>query len=233
MAVCFDTGKSFRYGLFKDYKANRHKGVEVTYDDAEAGAPSGEASDYFDELVSTLQMLNIPVVVKPTLEADDLLATIGFQAPRSVLVSKDKDQLQGITANCSILQPGVQGNPDVLVDLQSFKAGWNMTPAQFLDVQTLMGDKTDNIPQLVTPAVAKKRILKYGSIKGWLASGEEPPDQTLLDALKLNRKLVRMLTDCFEFDMALFKIPKAPKKPTKISKYMELVNSVGKKSLFG
>lgn len=227
MAVCFDTGKSFRYDLFKDYKANRHK--------LEAGEepPTSDAGDYYDELRTTLDILRIPVVTKRGMEADDLLATIGACADNSVLVSKDKDQLQCLTGDCSILQPGVMGNPDVFIDLKSFKAGWGMTPAQFLDVQTLMGDATDNIPALLTPAVAKRLVLKYGSIKAWMNSGKEPPTQNFVKKMVLNRKLVKMLTGCFDFDMDKFKIPKRPSSPTKIDKYMELVNSVGKKSLFG
>ena len=96
-----------------------------------------------------------------------------------------------------------------------------------------MGDKTDNIPPLLTPAVAKKLVLKYGSIKAWMNSGKEPPTREFIQRMQLNRKLVKMLTNCFEFDMDKFKIPLAPRTPTKISKYLEMVNSVGKKSLFG
>ena len=223
LAVCFDTGKSFRYDLYKDYKANRHKLI------VNEPTPVAHPHDYYEELVRTLENLRIPVVTRLRMEADDLLATIGKQAPRSVLVTKDKDQLQCISETCDVLQPGVMGNPDVLLTLKSFQADRGLTPAQFLDVQTLMGDKVDNIPQLITPAKARNIVLQHGSVKAWINSADTP-DKELLSRVLLNRKLVKMLTDCIPgFDMRDFVIPKG--QSTKIVKYQEMVNS--KKSLFG
>lgn len=227
LAACFDTGKSFRYGLYKEYKANRHKLADGE------DPPTSNANDYYTELRATLEMLRIPVVSKLGLEADDILATIGAQASCSVLVSKDKDQLQGLSKTCSIMQPGVMGNLDVFINLPTFVKSRGITPAQFLDIQTLMGDKTDNIPELLTPAVARKLVLKHGSIKAWMNSGATPPTREFVQRMQLNRKLVKMLTDCVPFDMSKFKIPSGPTAPTKILKYLEMVNSVGKKSLFG
>lgn len=225
MAVCLDYGKSFRYDLYEAYKASRDKtGAD------EGPRPADHPYAYFDELVVTMEKLNIPVVYKKRMEADDLLATIGHHARKSVLVSKDKDQFQCLSATCEILQPGVQGQPDKLYTVESFTKEFRLTPKQYLDYQTLIGDKIDNIPALYTPAVARVLILGHGSLVNYLRKTKLTLKE--VEAVNLNRKLVKMRTDCFEFDISMYRVPKAPKRATKNTKYMEMIGSVGKKSLF-
>ena len=136
-------------------------------------------------------------------EADDVLATAGHQGEKYfkevLLGTPDKDNLQCITEKCKILKIGVSKNPDKIIGLPELYADHGFTPAQFLDFQTLIGDKTDNVVGVTTPAPAKKMILEYGSLKEWLMRNPDYVEENG-KVLMRTRKLVKLVKDCFELD---------------------------------
>jgi DNA polymerase I len=203
LVACFDSGRSFRHDIYDQYKSNRGEDSPV--------------SAYRPALEALLTKANIGFILGGVHEADDLLATIGHSAlmisifghdVKAELVTPDKDNLQCITQSCRVLRPGVSGNPDVLWDLAKLASEVHgFLPRQYLDWQTLIGDGVDTIPQIVTPGKAAKLILKHGSLKQYLESEESSNlVATYEKEIRRNRKLVKLLTNCFEFDPELYKV---------------------------
>ena len=225
LVVCFDSGRSFRHDIYDGYKANR-----------EGGSPVHE---YEKPLQGILRKANIGFVLGEANEADDLLATIGHSVLMTAifgndisveLVTPDKDNLQCITKVCHVLRPGVSGNPDVLWDFDKLKSETGLSPSQQLDLQTLTGDATDAIPQIMSEGKAKKLILKHGTLKAYLNSDMEFTEAHEVE-LRRNRKLVKLLTECFDFEPDLYKVSSIiPNLDLKSTYYHEL--TAKRKSLF-
>lgn len=96
-AVVFDTKEpTFRHKLYKEYKANREEMPE----DLSKSWP------YIEQMVKAM---NIPILVKPGYEADDLIGTMVQRAKKekidSVIVSGDKDFMQLIGPGVKMYKP--------------------------------------------------------------------------------------------------------------------------------
>lgn len=221
---CFDTGKSFRYKIYKAYKGNRPK--------IEEGDSS--PSEYLLTTMSVLQATGLTPLCKKTFEADDLLATIAASADADVLVeivTQDKDNFQCISKYCKQIRPGVMGRPDVVWDLKMLLKETGFTPKQFLDYQTLIGDKsTDNIPSILTPAKAKKIVLENGSLVKYLNQDQEFSRANEKDLLR-NRKLVRLVKNCVEIDLEKYDVRLVRKGLSHKSKFYQQLTQT-KKTLF-
>jgi DNA polymerase-1 len=107
----------------------------------------------------------VPIFVKPGFEADDLIATMvtrlkgqGFE---SFMVSKDKDLRQVLDESTKLYDI----HTDETVDPAKLEEKLGYTPAEAIDVQTLMGDAIDNVPGVpgVGEKTAVKLIKKYGT----------------------------------------------------------------------
>ena len=206
VVVAFDSAKTFRHKLYEHYKGNRPV--------KEPGKTA--PSDLILPVVKHIQSFGIHCQLGGIHEADDVLATIGYQGPTHfeevLLLTRDKDNLQCITDECNVIRPGVSGIPDVRIGYEELaNEYYGFTPAQYLDFQTLLGDKVDNIPKILTPAKAAKTVLEYGSLKAWL---KRNPDfiEEHGEALMLNRKLVRLVTDCFELEPDKYAVSRLDKK---------------------
>lgn len=193
--ACVDTGKSFRKDLDPLYKANR-SGKSVVH-------------EAVDDLMRRLPKIGIAVHASDGNETDDVLATVGYKSKRSILVTSDKDNLQCVSDRCSIYIPSVGGRPEKHINLSNFLEFSNgLSPSQFLDWQTLTGDKIDNIPKLLQPAVSRKLILKHKSLRKYLETKEGAAWAKKNEIrLRLNRKLVKLKTDCFELDLKRYRRP--------------------------
>ena len=85
-AVVFDSREpTFRHKMYKEYKANREEMPE-------------DLSKGFHYIYKMVKALNLPLLVKPGFEADDLIGTMVTRAKKekieSVIVSGDKDFMQ-------------------------------------------------------------------------------------------------------------------------------------------
>lgn len=205
---CFDTGKSFRHDVYPGYKAARNKNVAP-------GAP--RPSDYVDSTVAFLRKAGFDVLLGNGFEADDLLKTVGELADskiKTILVTPDKDNLQGISENCVQVRPGVAGNPDVVWDLKRLLTETGFTPRQYRDHQILIGDDTDCIPKILTPAKAKKIILEHGSLGKFFSTKEgEKFYWDNRSALVRNRQLVSLLNECCTVDLSRHAVEKIRRTP--------------------
>lgn len=200
LAMAIDTGDEFvfRKEISPDYKANR----PPIPDDFE---PQEK------RILRIVEDLGIPIFSKKGFEADDVIATLvhrlrdkGFE---TIIVSKDKDLRQLIDDSTKLYD--VQS--DSLMDRPRMTAELGYTPAQAIDVQTLMGDSVDNVQGIpgVGEKTAAKLIAAYGNVQGILKNADQLTPklkenfQKYADRLPLARKLVTLRDDVeLDFDPA-------------------------------
>ncbi|MBW2351020.1 MAG: DNA polymerase I, partial [Deltaproteobacteria bacterium] len=190
VAIVWDAkGPTFRHGLYADYKANR----PAMPDDMSVQIP------HVREIVNALGLTQLE---KKGYEADDIIATLARRLTDQtiMIVSGDKDLLQLIGPQVSIWD----SMKDEVTDLDAFHQRFGLEPLQFLDVLTLSGDTSDNIPGV--PGIGLKTALKliksYGSVDNLIKHLDELPKgklkerlETHKDRLDLWRRLVSLADD--------------------------------------
>lgn len=160
--VAFDAGKTtFRTQLFADYKAGRAKTPE-------------EFREQFPFIRQMLDAMGIRHYDLVDYEADDIIGTLDKQAEKTAvpydvyIVSGDKDLIQ-LTDENTIVEISKKG----VAEFEEFTPAYLMekmgiTPAQFIDLKALMGDKSDNIPGVtkIGEKTGLKLLHEFGSIEG-------------------------------------------------------------------
>jgi DNA polymerase-1 len=142
----------FRTELHPTYKANRSKRPD-------------DFGPQEERILQIVRDAGIPIFVKPGYEADDVIATMATQLCDQdyeiFLVSKDKDLRQVLNSCTKLYDP----HTDAVMDPAALQEKLGYTPAEAIDVQTLMGDSIDNIPGAagVGEKTAVKLVKKYGS----------------------------------------------------------------------
>lgn len=161
LTVTFDVhAPTFRHEMYAQYKGTRKPMAE-------------ELRQQVPVIKEVLQAMQIEIIEKAGLEADDLLGTISHtcegQGLEVVIISGDRDTLQLATEHVKIRIPKTkQGRTEVEDYYASdVKAAYGVTPKEFIDVKALMGDSSDNIPGVpgVGEKTATKIIQEYGSIE--------------------------------------------------------------------
>lgn len=155
LIIAFDTAKpTFRHLMYNGYKATRDPAPE-------------EFKIQRQAIVPILKTMNICVIEKEGYEADDIIGTISTiesKAGNKVnIISADHDLLQLCNGLVSLVVPN---NPEDIWTPIEIMNEYSVTPKQFIDVKTLMGDKSDNIPGAagIGPKTASKLIHKYGNL---------------------------------------------------------------------
>lgn len=197
MALDPADGKVFREEIDPQYKANREP-------------PPEDLIPQIRRIIDIVRAAGIPVLGKPGFEADDVMATICRKLAGAdvqvCLVSRDKDLDQLLSDRVYLYDAG-KGEFLGPADLQAAKG---YSPAQAVDIQTLTGDSTDNVPGVVGigPKKAAALIAKYGSADAVIAHADQ-----LTPAMKKNvlafadkvdtvRKLVTLRGDLeMDFDI--------------------------------
>ena len=161
LTVTFDVhAPTFRHKMFADYKGTRKPMAE-------------ELRQQVPVIKDVLKAMNIEIIEKEGLEADDLLGTISCMCEEKgmdvSIISGDRDTLQLATEHVKIRIPKTkQGRTEV----EDYNASdviekYGVTPKEFIDVKALMGDASDNIPGVpgVGEKTATKIIQQYKSIE--------------------------------------------------------------------
>lgn len=196
LAVAFDPpAKTFRHELSPEYKANRSAAPELV-------------KAALDPLTEIVRALDIPVVMKPGFEADDVIGSLAKKAAakgfRVYMVTPDKDLGQIIDDNIFQFKPGKAGGEDEVWDKARLCEAFGISdPAQIIDILTIWGDASDNIKGVdgVGEVGAKKLVGKYGTLDNILAHLDELPakQQEKFRAaephLALSRTLATIRTD--------------------------------------
>jgi len=158
LAVAFDPPKrSFRFDIYKDYKANRAKMPD-------------DLKSQIDEIKNMVDVLGLKRLEHPDVEGDDILGTIAskYSSPElSVyLVTGDKDAYQLLEDNVYIYAPRKGISEYEIYDKDTIKDKVGLSPAQIIDYMALTGDTTDNIPGIrgIGEKTALKLITEYGTL---------------------------------------------------------------------
>ena len=202
MAVVMDSSKpTFRHEAYPLYKANRQQMPE----DLRLQMP------YINELISAF---NINIVKQDGLEADDLIAVLTQKAAENgfnvFLVTKDKDLMQLVGPNVSMLAPEGTGVFQTFGPDEVF-AKMGIKPEQIVDYLALIGDSSDNIPGV--PGIGPKsaiKILEIAGVDQILANPEAFESHKLIskvgefrEQLAISKMLATLKTDVdvnFEID---------------------------------
>lgn len=134
MVAAFDLpAPTFRHEKFQDYKATRKPMPD-------------ELGSQLPILKDLLTLMNIAIAELEGYEADDIIGTLAKKTPfDTVVVSGDKDTLQlvGETTRVWLTRKGISNVDEY--DLISLNAE-GFTPEKIIELKSLMGDASDNIP---------------------------------------------------------------------------------------
>lgn len=191
--VCvFDASRqTFRQKIYSEYKANRNE------------TPADLISQAL--LVRRgLGEMGVPVLCVPGVEADDVIATIATQncaiADKTRIMTGDKDLMQ-LVSDCIFLYDGMKQRR---IERAEVIEKFGVPPEHVIDVQSLMGDSSDNVPGVrgIGPKKAAELINEFGSLDNLYAHLDDIKNERtriLLvesrDAAYISRDLVTLKRD--------------------------------------
>ena len=191
-AVIFDSArKNFRNEIFKDYKANRSEAPE-------------DLAPQFEYIRKSVKAFNLPSIELRNYEADDLIATYVKQilklGAKVTVISSDKDLMQLVSKEVRLYDP----MKNKLIGEKEVLDKFGVKPNQVIDVQSLAGDSSDNIPGVpgIGIKTAAELINKYKNLDKLLERADEIKQnkrrETLIenkDKAILSKKLVTLKDD--------------------------------------
>ncbi|MDR2542826.1 MAG: DNA polymerase I [Treponema sp.] len=168
LAAIFDSRTpTFRHEMYSEYKANRQK----TPEDLHEQVPLVE---------EFLTELGVQCLKAEGFEADDIIATLADKCRsenrQCYILSSDKDLLQLVGGGIFELRPAKINRAESsatstgpvwdLVGADKVKEDWGVTPTEVLDLLSLIGDTSDNIPGVkgIGVKTAVKLMIRYGSL---------------------------------------------------------------------
>ena len=163
VVVVFDApGKTFRDEIYGEYKATR-------------AAMPDDLRSQIGPLHELIQVMGLPLLVVPDVEADDVIGTLAKQASEkkidTIISTSDKDLAQLVNEHVTLMDTMKNEflNPDGVV------AKFGVRPDQIIDYLALMGDKVDNIPgvEKCGPKTAVKWLDAYGSLEGVVENADQ------------------------------------------------------------
>jgi DNA polymerase-1 len=189
LAVVFDKSeKTFRTEMYPDYKAHRPD-------------PPDDLIPQFRFVREAVHAFDIPCLEQAGFEADDLIATYVRQAceagATATIVSSDKDLMQ-LVNDCVVMYDTMK---DRRIGIPEVIEKFGVPPGKVIEVQSLIGDSTDNVPGVpgIGVKTAAQLIGEYGDLETLLArAGEikqEKRRQSLIDnaeKARISKKLVTL-----------------------------------------
>lgn len=196
LAVAFDPpAKTFRHTAYPLYKANRSAAPELV-------------KAALEPLQEILKAFNIPVIMMPGYEADDVIGSMATQwkgnNTQIFMVTPDKDYGQLISENVFQYKPAKGGNEIEIIGREQVCQHYGIcNPEQVIDILTIWGDSSDNVPGIkgIGEVGAKKLMAKYGSLDSIIEHRSELPQKqqeninASLDQIEMSRFLVTIKTD--------------------------------------
>ena len=191
-AVVFDySGRTFRNDIFPEYKANRPP-------------PPTDLVPQFPLTRDATRAFNFACLEMENYEADDIIATLATRAREAggevTIISSDKDLMQLVGDGILMHEP----MKNVSIGEGEVREKFGVGPERVIDVQSLAGDSTDNIPGApgIGVKTAAQLIGEYGDLDTLLdRAGEirQPKRrQTLIDhadQVRMSRQLVTLLKE--------------------------------------
>jgi DNA polymerase-1 len=138
-----------------------------------------------------LEAFRIPILYYAGFEADDVIGTLSHQLAAQghhvYVVSSDKDMMQLVDENVSILNPM---KDNLILDPAGVEKALGVGPKQVIDVMALRGDAIDNIPG--APGIGDKGsvelIQQFGTVEAALDRADEVKKKTYRESLQNNRE---------------------------------------------
>ncbi len=160
IAVAFDLkAPTFRHKMYTEYKGTRK------------GMPD-ELAMQMPLLKDLLNYLGYQTLSVEGYEADDILGTIAEICEKTgdtcVLATGDRDSLQLVSDKTVVRLASTKfGRSAVtMYDVEKVKEDYGVTPKQLIDIKSIQGDSSDNIPGVagIGEKGAKELIGKFGSV---------------------------------------------------------------------
>ena len=160
VAVAWDkrgTNIRKRRELYPEYKAGRKPAPE----------------DFYQQIPILMELLDAfgwPLYELDDYEADDIMATFAVEAAKkgieTCLITSDLDALQAVSPTTRVfaMKNGLSNIQEFTPE--SFEAKYGIKTEQFLDLKSLMGDASDNLPGVagVGQKTAVKLLQEYGDL---------------------------------------------------------------------
>ncbi len=156
--VAFDIGKTFRHEKYDYYKGKRDE------------TPS-DLKRQFPVAKKILNAMGIKYFELAGYEADDIIGTFASRIDKEpdytgTIISSDKDLLQLISDDVEVklLKP----KDYIRMNKQVFFDTYGLEPIRMIDLKSLMGDASDNIPGVkgIGEKTALKLLQEYGTLDG-------------------------------------------------------------------
>ena len=170
VCVAFDLhGPTFRHEKYDGYKATRR------------GMPE-ELAQQMPVMKQVLTAMNIPIYACQGWEADDVIGTVGRICSNNgwecVVVTGDRDSLQLIDKNVHVklvITKSGQTTATFYTE-EKFREEYGFEPKKLIDLKSLMGDSSDNIPGV--KGIGEKSALNllhtFGSLDGVYEHLDDP-----------------------------------------------------------
>ena len=162
-AVIFDSArKNFRNEIYSDYKANRSDAPE-------------DLIPQFEYIRKSVVAFNLPCIELINYEADDLIATYTDQilkkGAKVTIVSSDKDLMQLYKKDVRIYDP----MKNKFISDKDVLDKFGVDASKVIDVQSLAGDSSDNVPGVpgIGVKTAAELINHYGTLEKLLDKAHE------------------------------------------------------------
>jgi DNA polymerase-1 len=205
LAIIFDKSEnSFRKELYPAYKANRQE-------------PPEDLIPQFPLMRETVRAFGLTPIEMERYEADDLIATYARQASEAgadvLIVSADKDLMQLIGPQVAMYDPasgeaskGKGYRPERRIGRDEVIEYFGVPPEKVVDVQSLAGDSTDNVPGApgIGLKTAAQLIGEYGDLDTLLLCAREIKqpkrretltDPAIVEKIRISKQLVTLVTD--------------------------------------
>lgn len=182
LLVIFDAGrKTFRQDIYPEYKAHRPP-------------PPDDLIPQFSLIREACEAFGVPSVELSGYEADDLIAAYAKASlehgDKTQIISADKDLMQLLRPGITMWDP-IKNRP---IDEQIVFEKFGVTPDKVIDVQSLCGDSSDNIPGVpgFGPKTSAELIQTFGSLENLLDNIPEVKQPRRRDLLTQHADLARI-----------------------------------------
>ncbi|KGA98721.1 5'-3' exonuclease [Alkalihalobacillus alcalophilus ATCC 27647 = CGMCC 1.3604] len=221
MVVAWDVKReeSIRRQYAPDYKATR-------------GELPNALIQQYETCTTILDEIGIAQLTISPYEADDIIGCLTqmwkkqFEAPCAIY-SNDRDLLQLINESTTQIIATKAG--EVHYSLADFEKDYQITPAQWIDVKALLGDKSDNIPGCagVGEKSALPLIQTYQTVENLyevLSRNEVDPSykryfkklEAGFESVVLSKKLATIICEIEELQSYIFDEAKLPSEPATV-----------------
>lgn len=157
VCAAFDVhAPTFRHEMFSEYKGTRH------------GMPE-ELRQQMPVIKELLKALGVTILEKEGYEADDIIGTLSRacadRGEPCVIMTGDRDSFQLINDRVTVRL--ATNKEDIFYTPEKISEVYGVTPKEMLEVKTLMGDSSDNIPGVagIGEKTALGLIQKYHTVK--------------------------------------------------------------------